>query len=236
MNIVKKIFNSVLISIALISSSYADNFYAGVGAGYMSANFDKHLTIDSTDKNYSYYKTDEQPGTGASGNIFIGYMWKIDRVRLAAELNDYLSSLKYHGYFSETKNGINNTSEAEYTMHNGYGVSLLAGYEMINNVVLYGRAGYVRSGFKYWEYKTDKADRSGVTENTDLNGVRYGLGISTTLTKNAGLRLEFNQTKYQTFTNTTTGPTFLLPAGQTRQIEITPTVNQIELDFVYNFS
>jgi len=43
---------------------------------------------------------------------------------------------------------------------------------------------------------------------------------------------EFTQTRYQIFTNTS----FPMPAGRFRQIDLTPTTNQIELDFVYNFS
>jgi len=229
----KRIIYAGLISLSLVSASYANDFYIGAGIGHQTATIDKKLSITTPDNSYRYYKHDHQPSTGTLGNIFTGYEWNFDRFYLATELNASLSSLKYHGYFTETEDGINNTSEATYTLRNSYGLSLLPGYQVSDNVLLYGRIGYVKGNFKYAEYKTNTGEgERGVTEHEWLNGIRYGLGINTSLSKNIALRLEYDQTRYGTYKDST----FPMPSGQFRQIDLTPFVNQAELDLVYKFS
>ena len=98
----KKIIYPSVISIFLISPCYANDFYAGIGIAHQTANFAKTLSITTPDNSYNYYKRDHQPGTGILGNIFTGYEWNFNQFYLATELNAGLSSLKYHGFFTET--------------------------------------------------------------------------------------------------------------------------------------
>lgn len=225
----KIIFMLVFLS-CLFSSAYA-GMYAGVGVVRDTATFHKSLKIqDSQTRNTLYYKNDEQPGSGVLGNGFVGYGWQRNKFYLGTELNVAVSSLKYHGYFIDYQQ--NEKSEAQYRIDKSYGVSVLPGYKIVNDWMLYGRVGLARANFKYAEYKSEHSlPTRGVTEWRWLNGFRYGLGVSGLITKNAGIRLEYSRIQYQTYTNTS----FPLAVGSSRIIRLTPATDQMGLEVFYKF-
>lgn len=217
----------------LFSVAYANNFYAGIGGGRQAVNFNKTLTIDdqATGENL-FYKNDNQPGRGFFGNLFAGYEGEYRNFSLAGEINVGASTLTYHGVFVDREN--DEKSEAEYTMPRSYGLSLIPGYKVGNcNWLIYGRVGGIRGDFKYWEYKTTPStgDIRGVTQWAWLNALRYGVGIEGLITKNIGLRLEYDHLQFQSFTNNYF-PGF---SGKNRVIQFSPSMDEMEMDLVYKF-
>jgi len=89
----------------------------------------------------------------------------------------------------------------------------------------------VTGDFKYSEYKDFSTGTTGLTDSKWLTGMRYGIGLQTTLNQNILMRLVYSFLKYQNYVNTT----FPMPAGQSRRISLTPDSNQIELDLLYQF-
>lgn len=218
---------SLFISL-MCSNSYANSFYIGADIGPEMVNFDKKLTIvDNATKNTDYYKEDNLSGRGFNGDVFAGYSYHYNRFYLGGELNASLSTLKYKGFYID--NTQNQISEGDFTLDKSYGISILPGYQLTNNALVYGRLGYARGNFKYSEYKDNV---NGVTERSWLNGYRYGAGIATSLTDQLGLRLEYNHLSYQRFTNNNF-PGF---PGKVRTISLKPEIDSFELGLVYRFS
>ena len=209
---------------------YANHFYTGIGLGYDSTNFHKLLTISHINSDELYYKNDNLNGDGLYVSGFIGYKWIINRISIATELSTHLNSLKYHGYVNDNYN-THEISHGDFTINKSYGVSLLPGFLMTENVVLYGRIGAERGYFKYSEHKIKPNGANGITETKWLNGIRYGIGMATELSKTLQLQLEYNRIAYQTYFDNT----YPLAPDVVRIIKLTPKSNQMELSLVYNF-
>lgn len=175
-------------------SSYANGFYAGVGIGRDTANFDQKLTINST----AFVADNDANGSGALGTVFAGYSWLFNKFYLASELNAALSSIDHHSYVSSTTVPAF-TLNNRYAIANTVGISLLPGIKITDASLIYGRLGYVRS-----QLKIDSQINNSTTSDTHyLDGFRYGVGLETQFTRNLGLRLEYDHTDYQSYSLTT---------------------------------
>lgn len=225
-------FVLALIVSCYAGTSFANHYYAGIGVGYDSTNFHKTLQVYENG-NTVYDKTDNLNGNGLFANLLAGYSWNFGRHwMLATEVNGALSSLEYHGNYSD-QNLENGSSRGKFTIDKSYGLSLLPGYFLTDNVPLYLRLGVVRGNFKYSEYKTDlvTGNTHGLTDSQWLTGIKYGVGIAAPVVNNIQLRIEYDCIQYNTYTDRK----FPMPAGQTRTIKLTPISNLAELDLIYNF-
>lgn len=222
---------TLLILLALPLFCSANNFYAGIGLGHDSTDFYKRLTIEQAGAGEVYDKKDHLAGTGVFGNVFGGYQWQYKKTFLGAELEGDLSTLKYHGYYTDINN--QEASYATFTIDKIYGISLLPGYFILDKLGIYGRLGAVRGDFKYSEYKDNSTSNNvGISERKWRNGLKYGIGAILPVYDHLNLRLEYDHIQYQTYTDNT----FPLAPNQVRTIKITPNSNQFALSFVYAFA
>lgn len=224
--------SSSIIFLLCASFCYANNFYLGIGSGYDSTNFHKTLKVYENGAT-QYDKTDNLNASGLFVNALAGYRWvATSHWELATEVNGELSSLEYHGSYTDQllEDG---SSRGKFTIDKSYGLSLLPGYLLTDNVPFYLRLGAVRGCFKYLEYKTDLAtgNTHGLTDSQWLIGFKYGVGIAAPIANHTQIRLEFNRLQYHTYTDRK----FPMPIGQFRIIKLNPISNQAELDLIYNF-
>ena len=215
--------------LAVVSVAQANIAYWGIGGGYESTDFHKTLTITTSNEGEIYNKKDDLSGTGFLGEGVLGYQWRMGQAFIATELMANLSSLKYHGYYTDT--ALNETSKATFTINKNYDVSVLPGFSLPNHSDLYGRIGWLRGDFHYSEYKDNALGNNiGVTQNQWLNALVTGIGTEIPLKeKSMALRLEYDHIAYQTYTN----KNFPMPAGQARTIQLTPSTNQFQIVLLY---
>jgi opacity protein-like surface antigen len=146
--------------------------------------------------------TISQRGDGGFGELFVGYGRTFcGGFYLGAEASVEGSSQQWE-FISDTTPAfaelVTGTTEddAHYTVDvkRSYGASLLPGYFISSNTMLYGRVGYKRSRF---EEKFDQQGYPHLDIDEDISGLRLGVGLQTSLSCHLSLRAEFSHTNYE---------------------------------------
>lgn len=210
-------------SLSLLSLPCFSNVYVGASMGPEGANFSQRAHVIKPDS-FNVKDAVHFAGTGVFGSLFAGYAWIHNNYYMAAELNANISSLTYkltndeivHSHFSKTT----------FSIKNSEGVSLLPGFFLADNTLLYGRIGYINGRLKIHE--SDPTIRS-MTANR--NGIRYGLGLRHDLTNVWTLMMDYSQINYQNVKSTVFEPF----GGVTKSTKITPNTAQVAFGMIYNF-
>lgn len=231
----KTLMLSMLLA-AVSSPSWADGFYAGVGVGRDAGEFGTKFTTTETDTFYNISTTqtasDNNAGTGYLGSVFAGYGMSFNRFYLAGELGVQASSLEYE---NSATDGFGDNVKNSYSINHNASLSVLPGYKITDNALIYGRLGYVHGNF---DMKSSLTDFNGNTisadKNVGLDGIRYGLGIQNNFNKNFGLRLEYNHITYADYKLSSTYQSGLFETT-TNTLKISPSTDQVELAAIYNF-
>jgi len=216
---------------------WADGLYAGFGVGRDTADFGVKHTITKTDTFFdtSISKTDTEnaAGNGYLGSIFAGYGVSFNKFYLAGELGVQTSSLEYNNSLT---NSYGNTQKTTISIDYNLSASILPGYKVSDNTLIYGRVGYVYGDFDINNKFIDTNGNSFTTwdKGRGLNGIRYGVGIQTKTYKKLDLRLEYNHIVYQDF-NTSSSYRSGWFETTTNTLRISPSTDQVELAAVYNF-
>ncbi len=156
--------------------SQYDGLYLGLDGSY-----DKHKAVS--------YRTENQPAgfvlpntntysdDGPAAGIFIGYRQSVDRFTVAAEA-------RYT--YSFVKNEI--TAADTFNPTNEFGASVLPGYWVTDNVILFGRIGFS-------QLNTNRNYRNVLEDNTDT-GLVYGGGIEIYLNDLFSIRADYSRTTH----------------------------------------
>jgi len=156
--------------------------------------------------------------SGVDGQVYLGYGQFFDQFYLALEANADWSSEEYQDNFN---NDIIRGSTGGDSIKNNFrwGISLLPGYQLAPNVLLYGRLGYAWANFKF----------DGSSE--DLSGFRLGGGFEVAIAQDWGLRLDYSHTWYgsQSYSSNQ------LRTGLT-SAKFTPGSDQVVLGVDYHFA
>ncbi|RMX15105.1 porin family protein [Legionella jordanis] len=214
---------SVVALACLINSPCNAGFYLGAGAGPEGADFSQkaYVTRPGT---FSVVDKNHFAGTGIFGSLFAGYGKAFNSIYLAAEANANLSSVKYqltndeylHSTFSKTT----------FRIKHSEGISLLPGYLISPNTLLYGRVGYVNG-----QVKVRESDPTIRNFNKNRNGIRYGLGIRHSFYPNWSLMMEYSQIDYKSIEGRVLEPF----GGVTKTTKITPYTAQVGFGLIYHF-
>lgn len=211
----------------LISSSFAQGLYVGLGSGLEGANFtqDAHVKQQENQKvNFDVIDKQHQAGTGVFGSIFIGYGLNYCRFYLAGELNANASTVEFKSSNSEF---IHKTfSNTYYKIRRSYGISLIPGLVLSNLSLLYARIGHVVGNFEI-----STTDLSLENQNKLLNGRRYGIGIKQSFYNRFSFIIDFSHIDY----DQTRLFTFAQKSNTSKGTKIKPETAQIEIGIVYNF-
>lgn len=207
----------------LITTSCFAGFYVGASVGPEGALFTQksHVvrpgSFDVIDKEHF-------AGTGVFGSIFAGYGLTYKRYYLAGEINANLSSLEYD---LTNKEFLHLTfSKTYFTIRSSEGVSLLPGYFISDNTLVYARIGYANGRLKISE--SDPTINSGTTNR---NGIRYGVGIKHAFTPRLALRMDYSQIHYSTVQSSA----FEAVGGVSKYTKISPDTAQVGFGLVLNF-
>jgi opacity protein-like surface antigen len=125
-------------------------------------------------------------GQGFTGGGYVGYGFQANRFYLGGEAEAELSSVDWN----VERSPVGRIYSAQKTSTAGLG--LRAGYVVNNNVLIYARAGMVRSNFDF-DYSFRGAE---VSQSTSLDGVRIGGGIEFAVSEKMNVRLDYTQTEY----------------------------------------
>lgn len=217
-----------VISLLLAPSCFA-GFYVGASVGPEGASFSQKAHVvryapDGGPGTFNVVDKQHFSGLGVFGSIFAGYGWTYNRFYLAGEVNANISSLQYKLTNTEY---INSTvSKTTFEIKNSEGVSLLPGYFLSDNTLVYARVGYANGKLKIVE-----SDPTIKSFNKNRNGIRYGLGIKHNLTTQWALMMDYSQINY----SSVKGSTFEPIGGVLKTTKITPNTAQVGFGVIYNF-
>lgn len=177
-----------------------------------------------------YTSSSDLSGNGIDGQLFAGYgMTFEDHYTLAAEVFGSISSLKGDYDVANTfsapvlvalglPGSYTFNSSASLKLQHTLGVALMPGVMISPSTNLYLRVGYVYSRFKLSDtgagltglippFGTGVFNGVPASEGKNESGLQLGLGASTMVTNNVGLRLEYTWERYGNFNvNQVVGP------------------------------
>lgn len=212
-----------LITLLSISTPCFSGLYAGISVGPEGASFTQKVYV-TRPGDFSAVDRNHFAGTGVFGSLFAGYGRWWGPYYLAAEANANVSSVKYqltndeylHQHFSKTT----------FTIKHSEGISLLPGYFLSLNTLLYGRIGYSNGRIKIVE--SDPTIRSA---NTNKGGIRYGLGIRHAFAPHLVFMMDYSQINYKSVQ----GIVFEPFGGVTKITKIIPNTAQVGFGLIYQF-
>lgn len=228
-------------SIALLSSSFTVSAsqissaapYFGLEAGYDLSNLKNTFSSDlfsSTETTYNFGKH----VNGYLGGAFAGYAWNFNNgFYLAGELSGEVNSNRHSDVlFTNVFQGdaaeIGFNSQKLYSV----GFSVLPGFHVNTDSLIYGRVGTVYSRFKSNLYQT--LDTGAILESTNKGGynngfwgMQLGLGYQVKIQPNLSLRAEYDYTDYRS-RNFTLGI-------ENSSIKANPYSNNAKLAVLYSF-
>ena len=220
----KILLTSGLLSLTLITPSFA-GFYTGAAIGPEGARFSQKAFVTQTGASFlSTVDTEQHSGVGGFGSIFAGYSGTHERFYLAGELNANLSTLKYSQGNNEYFFG--SYSRTIFRINRSFGASILPGYLVTNNTLLYARLGYTNG-----HLKVSEGDTSIGSFHKDLDGFRYGVGMQHALTPRLAIRMDYSQIDYKSVNRATFDPVGVV----TKQTKISPYTAQVAFGLIYQF-
>lgn len=210
-------------AISLLANPSFSGFYVGAAVGPEGAIFTQRAHVVRVGT-FNVIDKEHFAGIGVFGSLFGGYGWRHNQFYLAGELNANLSSLSYQLTNDEYEHKT--FSKTTFTMTNSEGVSLLPGYFIADNTLLYARVGYINGRLKIRE-----SDPTIHSSTTNRNGIRYGGGVRHNLTPKWTLMMDYSQVNYDSITGTVYEPF----GGVTKKTKITPNTAQVAFGVIYNF-
>jgi hypothetical protein len=173
---------SILVSSSAFAESQFDGFYLGAQVGAEQLNSD-----NTGPRATGTRKEDDIGGLGVSGGPFFGYGKTFSKFYVGAELEADFSSTDPSS--SKKPGGRKFSINKEYS----FGASGRLGYVLDDNVLLYGRGGFVQSRFDT-SLTTDIGATFGQPESEI--GARFGVGAEIAATPNTFVRLDYTYTNY----------------------------------------
>ncbi|WP_375568919.1 outer membrane beta-barrel protein [Seohaeicola saemankumensis] len=125
-------------------------------------------------------------GQGFTGGGYVGYGFQSNRVYFGGEAEVELSSVDWN----VERSPVGRIYSAKKTATAGLGLRL--GYVLNDNVLIYARAGMVRSDFDF-DYSFRSAD---ISQSVGIDGIRIGGGIEFAVGEKMNVRLDYTQTEY----------------------------------------
>ena len=168
-----------LTGIASAQESNFEGFYVGAQGGYT------RTTEEISVLGITIF---DETADGFGGGGFVGFGGTNGSLYGSIE-----AEVGYDGAeWSGTVLGVPADVEGQLT----YGLSFRIGGIVADNVLVYGRLGYIRTNFETTvDYST--VDTSGsLSVDTELDGFRFGGGVDAMLAENIGIRGEYTYTIY----------------------------------------
>lgn len=161
-----------------LASFEAGGFYVGVQAAHGAV-----LTPVTGSRGNNGSLSAEFGGNGAAGGLFAGYRLMVD---------NFMLGLEAEGDIGETEWSHNGNRTFSIRRENSFGASALFGFETVNDVLLYARAGVAST-----EFEGSYARGGGSARVSDREtGLRFGAGAEFPIGNGLSGRMEYVYTNY----------------------------------------
>jgi opacity protein-like surface antigen len=236
----KKFFIAALLSCFSMSSvSYAQpDLYAGIGGG-VNIFTPKRKVVDVIDITPPIdvppaTKFNQDSGVGANLSVFVGVKESYNQFSLAGELSAGINSgdaeAKIYNYAQ-----LPNTAISRIKNKGNFTASVLPGYYINNNTEGFLRLGFSRGRFEAKSSAQTGGDLIATGRATRwLSGYVFGAGMETKITPCISLRLEYDYSQYQSFSQTSQIPSPINLNNDIITSTITPRNHLVTLNVVFH--
>lgn len=181
-------FDSAQIKFAdSVMTSPFSGWYTGVDMGRDQASSNINITTDSS--------TSQQDRSlrGYLGGVHIGYSWQVMQHALLGIEAFALANSTETSYYSVSSIGSDvSTTDNKIREQNGFGLSLLPGYQLNQSSLLYARIGYIDAKFE----KTGTGTDLGPDFSTNKPGLQLGLGYKVAFNNQWSVSGEYDYADY----------------------------------------
>jgi len=161
-------------------------FYAGAQFGHGTLQSDNSGPRPAALPAPAFTLNTTRSGQGFTPGVLAGYGYQVGSYYFGGEAEFELSSV---GWDIE-RSPVGRIYSVEKI--GAIGASLRVGYVVNDSVLIYGRAGFVRSKFNTnYQFAGNTVD-----QNDYLTGLRYGGGVEFSISQNLNLRLDYTYTDY----------------------------------------
>lgn len=195
-----------------------DGFYLGAQVGYDSY----RARVNTTTTLGADVVSINPPinAVGFVGGLLAGYGQYVNEMfYLGGEV--FVNDSGAESSTNVTVNGLTATSKV--TANLGYGVSLLPGYKLNDESLL-----YIRLGYNWSQMKIQGSSPTGgsASRTNTVGGFNYGLGLESLIYQNWSVRTEYTHTNYSSFSASTANIA----------TTVSPADNQFMLALIYHFA
>ena len=170
--------------------------YAGIQVGFGTLVSDvegQHSDGGGSGTGPKDYKSDFA-GQGVNSGLFVGYGKMFNRVYIGAELEADVNGMEWFRKRQTSGGGRNFSVEAR----EGYGASARLGYQTPKGTLAYVRVGVISTKV-ITRYAKGGNRSNDIYRDDSLDGIRYGLGFETPITRTVFARLEYSHTEYDDY-------------------------------------
>lgn len=220
------------------AATQSGGFYLGAGFGrqtaessvaMQTANFLTANPTDSINRNFDW------AADNVDVHLLAGYQFIFaDKFTLAAEVFGAIST--FSGDYSQTPTinytGVGNvpSGNATFRLTGSVGVSVLPGYQITPDTILFSRIGWVNGYFKL----NDSLNNGGsvffgnqaISIGTNKSGLELGLGMDTLISQDFSIRGEYDWEHFQTIS---------VNGAANQHLTLKPNINNFDLSFIYHF-
>ena len=172
-----------IVSVASAQESNFEGFYVGAQAGY--SNITEEISVAGI-------TVIDETADGFGGGGFIGFGGTNGSLYGSVEAEVGYDGADWGVSGSSGATSATLDVEAQLT----YGVGFRIGGIVADNLLLYGRLGWVRTNFETTLSVVDPGFTGSVSVENDLDGFRFGGGVEGMLADNIGVRAEYTYTIY----------------------------------------
>lgn len=207
MNTKKAIMAAAAVALGLTAGTASadafNGFYVGTGLAVNKMSGELVSTY-SANYNGDLYSDSDSGSVGgdkhnAALNLSAGYAMSFGQFNLAGELSYQTSYGKATPYaYSYSSNGYSYSESLKIELTKGVAISILPGYKVGKDTLVYGRLGYVRAKAKSAYSESDNEGYSySENDSTKVSGIQYGIGVKHAFTPKLSAVLEYQAVNFK---------------------------------------
>jgi opacity protein-like surface antigen len=223
----KHLSAAVLLGAALSTPAIAHEFTIGVGLLSTTLDSEFEQTISgNSNKSYS-----NASSTDLGGEIFLGYVWTINKgFDMAFELfYDWNTTETKDGLSSQNAGGFTGTGHAKHKINGVWGVRVLPGFYVTTNTKIFLDVGYANIDNELSLKSLGTTGFSKQSDSRNAAAYRYGAGVQTMIYENFSLRASYVVMDGASNVRVKSD-------NGANSVKATPTIHNFAADLTYHFN
>lgn len=238
---VTKIAAAMAIAFATVGTASADNFdgfYVGGGVAFnkmtskTASHYDEYYYGDTYSTVDETIGGDEDHDVGFNLNVGYGVSFGSFNLAIEAAYTSSYGEAEPYSYSANTNWGYSYGESAKMELTGGKSISILPGFKLSDDTLVYGRLGYVEAEGEFsWSDTTGWSD----SVSKDFSGTIWGIGVKHAFTPNLVAVLEYQVTEFDSETLASGGYAWSANDYNSWHDDVEPASSGVTLGVQYTF-